>query len=215
MTLRALYGPGWSPSGDSPVAVLLHGFGSHERDLPGLARWLPPTLPWASLRAPLETGYGGAAWFPLSPDGDMDAASIAAATRAVWEWVDDAVGAEAPVVPVGFSQGGLMALQLLRTRPERVLAPVVLAGFVPDHAQPADEDLARVRPPVFWGRGDADPVIWPEAIARTRAFLDGHASVTARAYPGMGHTITEEEMGDVRDFLDAHLPRAGAGAQSN
>jgi pimeloyl-ACP methyl ester carboxylesterase len=34
------------------------------------------------------------------------------------------------VAAVGFSQGGLMATQLLRTRPERVAAIVVLSGFV-------------------------------------------------------------------------------------
>ncbi|SEI84079.1 alpha/beta hydrolase [Demequina mangrovi] len=204
-TLRSVLSP-VPPTSESPtVAVLLHGFGSHEHDLAGLAGWLPTGLPWASLRAPLEMGYGGAAWFPLSPDGGMDQAAIAAATDAVWAWVDAHLGADARIVPVGFSQGGLMALQLLRTRPARVLAPVVLAGFVPHEGQAADEVLAASRPAVFWGRGDADPVIWPDAIARTRGFLDSHATVEAHVYPGLGHSITEEEMEDVRTFLGAQL----------
>ncbi|WP_062386717.1 alpha/beta hydrolase [Demequina iriomotensis] len=204
--LRAVLSP-VPPTERSPlVALLLHGFGSHEHDLVGLAGWLPPRLPWASLRAPLEIGYGGAAWFPLSPDGAMDQASIDAATDAVWAWVDARLGEEARIVPLGFSQGGLMALQLLRTRPARVVAPVVLAGFVPPGAQAADAALAKSRPPVFWGRGDADPVIWPDAIARTRAFLAVHASAETRVYPGLGHSITEDELDDARTFLAAHLP---------
>ncbi|WP_062517231.1 alpha/beta hydrolase [Demequina gelatinilytica] len=204
-TLRSVLSP-VAPTADSPtVALLLHGFGSHEHDLPGIARWLPAGLPWASLRAPLEMGYGAAAWFPLSPDGGMDQPSITAATQAVWDWVDAHLGSHARIVPVGFSQGGLMALQLLRTRPDRVVAPVVLAGFVPVDPQDADAALAASRPPVFWGRGDADPVIWADALARTRGFLATHASAVTRVYPGLGHSITEEEMEDVRAFLEAQL----------
>ena len=50
----------------------------------------------------------------------LDPEPIAAATDLLWEWIDTTVGAEAPLLVVGFSQGGLMGTQLLRTRPERV-----------------------------------------------------------------------------------------------
>ncbi|WP_296665453.1 alpha/beta hydrolase-fold protein [Demequina sp.] len=203
--LRSILCPAWSESSLDTVALLLHGFGSQENDLPGLARWLPPTLPWASLRGPVEMGYGAAAWFPLSPDGVMDDAAITAASDSVWAWVEAGVPAHARIVPIGFSQGGLMALQLLRTRPERVVAPVVLAGFVQDAAQEGDAALAAARPAVFWGRGSADPVVWPEAVERTRAFVAGHTSATVRIYQGLGHSVSEEEMEDVRAFLDAQL----------
>ena len=202
--LRAALSPAW-PTATDRVALLLHGFGSHERDLPGLARWLPPDLPWASLRGPLEMGYGAAAWFPLTPDGGMEPDAIEHAAALVWDWVDAHAPADATVVPLGFSQGGLMALQLLRTRPARVAAPVMLAGFGQDAACAADPALAESRPAVFWGRGDADPVVWPDALARTREYLAGHATATVRVYPGMGHSVSEEEMDDVRRFLDATL----------
>ncbi|WP_062464668.1 alpha/beta hydrolase [Demequina soli] len=204
--LRSVLSPVLPDASSPAVAILLHGYGSHEHDLAGLARWLPAGLPWASLRAPLDTGYGGAAWFPLSPDGAMEQDAIDAAAAAVWAWVDAHLADDARIVPVGFSQGGLMALQLLRTRPERVLAPVVLAGFVPVGPQPADATLADLRPAVFWGRGDADPVIWPDAIDRTRAFLRDHADAETHVYAGLGHSITEEEMEDVGAFLRPRLP---------
>ncbi|WP_062377854.1 alpha/beta hydrolase [Demequina pelophila] len=206
MTLTAVLSPSWTSSpAATPRVVLLHGFGSNERDLPSLAAWLPAHLPWASVRAPLEMGYGAAAWFPLDPSGAMDEHAITTATDALWDWIDAHVPDEAPVIPVGFSQGGLMALQLLRTRPARVLAPVVLAGFVGRDPQPADAELATSRPAVFWGRGDADPVIWPDAIARTQEFVDGHTTVTARLYPGLAHSVAQEEMDDVKAFLRAHI----------
>ncbi|MFW7415118.1 alpha/beta hydrolase [Demequina sp. SO4-18] len=202
--ITAVRSPGWEdgtrPTG--PVALLLHGYGSHERDLPGLAPWLPSGMPWVSPRAPLAMGVGHA-WFPLSLPDPPSADHVDRATTALWEWLDVTLGAEAQVVPVGFSQGGLMATQLLRTRPERVAATVVLAGFVAGTAQPADALLAERRPPVFWGRGDEDPVIPQEAVSRAAEFLPHHSVLTERVYPGLGHSVDQRVMDDVRDFLEA------------
>ncbi len=103
------------------------------------------------------------------------------------------VPAATPLVPLGFSQGGFMALQMLRTRPERMAATVVLSGLVWDVEQPADALIAESRPPVFWGRGEADTVIWPAMIERITAWLPGHATLTERVYPGLAHGISEQE----------------------
>lgn len=213
--LLARLSPDWpdaASNSDAPVVLLLHGLGSNENDLPSLAPWLPEGLAWASLRAPIEMDWGGATWFPFdlpsSPDqvpDEPEPSAIDAATEAIWGWVEAHVPPTAPVVPFGFSQGGLMALQLLRTRPERVAATVVLSGLIAGAAQPADDALARSRPPVFWGRGTADTVIWQEAIERTTAWLPGHSTLTARVYNGLGHGINDDEMDDVRAFLSQHV----------
>jgi hypothetical protein len=75
--------------------------------------------------------------------------------------------------------------QLLRTRPERVAATVVLSGFVQAAPQPADEQLAAERPAVFWGRGARDPMIPADAIERTRVWLTAHSTLTERVHPGL------------------------------
>jgi len=201
--------PGPASDDDSPVALLLHGFGSNEDDLPELAPWLPDGLAWASPRAPIDMEWGGATWFPFTLGDEPDQAPIDTATEALWEWVEANVPPDAPLVPIGFSQGGLMALQLLRTRPGRVAATVVLSGLVAPGAQPADAKVKCSRPPVFWGRGDADAMIWPEAIERLDAWLTDHTIPTVRVYRGLGHGVGEEELDDVRAFLAAKL---GSGA---
>lgn len=188
---------------DSPVVLLLHGLGSNELDLPSLTEWLPDGMPWASLRAPIEMGLGGTTWFPLDLPNEPEQGGIDAATEDIWSWVDANIPAGTPLVPLGFSQGGLMALQLLRTHPERIAATVVLSGLIARGSQPADEALAESRPRVFWGRGDADAVIWPEAIARLAAWLPEHSTLTARVYAGLTHGVNGEEMDDVRKFLSA------------
>jgi len=200
-------GPAGQPAA-GPVVVLLHGYGSHEHDLAGLGPHLG--APWVSLRAPLPLPHGGFAWFPIVTPGDPDPESVARATEAVWAWVDAELGTDRPVVPVGFSQGGLMATQLLRTRPERVAATVVLGGFVQAAEQPADAALAASRPPVFWGRGAEDRVIAPHAVERTAAWLPGRSTLVERVYPGLAHGIDARELADVRAFLDDALGRTAA-----
>jgi phospholipase/carboxylesterase len=186
------------------IALLLHGYGSNERDLAGLVPMLGLQLPWASLRAPLPAGPG-TAWFEITTPGSPDAEPVEAATAAIWAWVDEHLDATTRVVPIGFSQGGLMATQLLRTRPERVLAPVVLGGFVLGAPQPADAELAASRPAVFWGRGADDRVIAPHAIVRTSEWLPAHSTLTERVYPGLAHGIDARELADVREFLTRSL----------
>ncbi|MCU1413059.1 MAG: esterase [Microbacteriaceae bacterium] len=203
---RSVLSPDWSShAADAPaVVVLLHGYGSHEHDLAGLVPALGLTMPWASLRAPLEAGNGGAAWFTILNPGDPAPEPVEQATDAVWAWLDGQVDSTTRVIPIGFSQGGLMATQLLRTRPERVLAPVVLGGFVLGTPQPADERLATERPAAFWGRGTDDRVITAAAVERTAAFLPGHTTLTERVYPGLTHSIHAEEIADVVAFLGAN-----------
>ena len=180
---------------------MMHGYGSNERDLPSLAPFLPAEMPWVSLRAPISMGYGGYAWFHL-PDGDwLRKGPIEDATAQVWEWIDTNVRADAPIAALGFSQGGLMASQLLRTRPDRVKDTVILAGFVLETSQPGDAALAETRPPVFWGRGAADAVIPAEHIASAQEFLSTHTTLKERVYPGLAHSITAEEMAHAREYL--------------
>lgn len=185
--------------------LFLHGFGSNEHDLSSLAEPLGLDLPWASLRAPLEMGNGAAAWFQILTPGVPDAAPVEAATAAIWAWVEENLPTEVRIIPVGFSQGGLMASQLLRTRPQRVLAPAILGGFVLGGEQPADEVIAEARPQVFWGRGEQDRVIAPVAIERTERFLPQHSTLTRKIYPNLAHGINAAELADLREFVAAQL----------
>ena len=50
---------------------------------------------------------------------------VTAATEALWALLDEVLDPATRILAVGFSQGGLMATQLLRTRPERIAATVV------------------------------------------------------------------------------------------
>lgn len=184
-----------------PAIVLLHGYGSNERDLPGLVTWMGLSLDWASLRAPVNLGNGGFAWFPVTSPLNPSAEDVAAPTEAMWSWIDQHFGPNRPIIAIGFSQGALMASQLLRTRPERICKVAFLAGFTAESVQLADARLKDIRPTVFWARGDADAIISDQAVARAALFFAGHAALDARVYPGLGHSIDERVLTDLRDYL--------------
>lgn len=189
---------------DRPLLVLLHGYGSHEGDLFGLAPGLPLGPVIASLRAPL-TAEPGNAWFPLTAETPVTehAINADAAARAVLDWLDTTE--HTSVGLLGFSQGGAVALQLLRLAPERFDYAVNLAGFVvgTDHA--GDEALAERRPPVFWGRGTLDQVIPAQAIQATEQWLPRHSRLTARIYEDVAHGISNAELKDFTAFISSQL----------
>jgi len=205
-----------------PLLLLLHGYNSNEGDLFGLAPYLPLEPAIASLRAPLYTGYGHA-WFPLLVDGvelAVEAADAAtdgvelsveaadAATDAILAWLDRAAPDAGPIGLLGFSQGGAMALELLRRAPGRFAFAVSLAGFALPGDRDGDERMSQLAPHVFWGRGTADGVIPLAAVARTQAWLPAHSTLDERIYEGVGHSVSDRELADVAAYIRARFARA-------
>jgi len=197
---------------DEPLVIVMHGRGSHEGDLPSLFPLLPSGVVYASLRAPISGapyGLGGWTWFPLDVPAGPVPADVSAAAQAVLAWLDRveaAFGAPAAIAPLGFSQGGMMAIQLLREAPYRFAAAVDLSGVAAGGTVAGDEVLAAQRPPLFWGRDTDDPIIAASGVVHTTAWTPDHFSVTAREYPGIAHSISPAEIDDVAAFLREVLP---------
>lgn len=183
-----------------PLVVLMHGRGSHENDLTGLIPLLPPEFAYASLRAPLRFEGGGYTWFAAGAPGAPPATSVDAAAVAVLRWLDR-LAPRGPVALAGFSQGGALATHLMRHAPERFASYVNLAGFVVPGAAPADSRLRELLPPVFWGRDTEDPVIPRSATDRTAEWLPSYSRLIERVYPGIGHSVSMDEVADVAQFL--------------
>ena len=186
-----------------PLLVLLHGYGSNEQDLFGLAEYLPADPVIASLRAPLSPPWPapGHSWYPIGGLDGRDPGALTAAAEAVLAWADEHAADAASIAFLGFSQGGAMSLQLLRLAPERVAFAVNLSGYAAGGELPGDAILAETRPPVFWGRGSADEVIPESATAHTAQWLPEHSELIGRIHPGMGHSVSQEELTDLHHFL--------------
>jgi phospholipase/carboxylesterase len=187
-----------------PVVLLLHGYAADEKDLPSLMSFLPD-LPWASLRAPVALGNQAFSWYSTATPVTPSREEIEPATVAIWDWVEQKIPDDAPLIVLGFSQGGLMTTQLLRTRPKRLAATVILAGFMFEGEQPADSELTALKPKVFYGRGVQDERIPREAVKALNVWLQSHTRALTKAYEGLGHSVDDRVMTDVAAFLEAQL----------
>lgn len=202
----------WSGERDGrPLLVLLHGYGSDERDLFGLVPHLPDGFAIAAVRAPMEPPWPapGYAWYSLEGEGARDPEAVTRAAASFLAWLDG-LGHDGPVGLLGFSQGGAVALQAMRLAPHRFAFALNLSGYVAPGALAGDEKLAESRPPVFWGRGTADTVIPEALVVHTTDWLPGHSDLVGRIYPGLAHAVSQQELADIGVFLDKQLAALSA-----
>src|SRR5262249_52562653 len=105
------------------------------------------------------------------------------------------------VALLGFSQGGCLALEYAARNARRYGAVIGLsAGLIGPVLQRHDVPLAET--PVLLGCSDIDPHIPLARVhesARELRALGG--AVTEQIYPGMGHTVNDDEIRRTRGLL--------------
>lgn len=199
--------------GPAPLLLLLHGAGSNEHDLLGLAPYLDGRCMMASVRAPFPSGAGAYAWYRTAhtASGPMiDEAQEQASRRTLAAFVDHLArsrGALASgVFLLGFSQGGTMALSLLLDDPARFAGALVFgARLLPGAARAAHHPEAMRGTPVFAAHGLLDDVV---PVGRARAarsrLLDAGLDLDYREYAS-GHDIPGAALRDATAWLSARL----------
>lgn len=175
---------------DAPLVVLLHGRGSNENEIFGLAEHLPKDLSYVAVRAPISEG-GGYAWFANRGIGRPVAESLSDTMTWFRTWLDANVADGRPVVLVGFSGGAAFAGGLVLADPGRFAGAAILYGTLPFDAGVPTTSNRLAGLPVFVAHGDADTVIPRELLDRTWLYLhdDSGASVSAERDPG-GHGLS-------------------------
>jgi phospholipase/carboxylesterase len=190
-----------------PLVIVMHGRGADANDLADIAsyldngyRFLFPNAP-----KPFEMYPGmsfGYTWFdgwPAEPESFRESRQL------VLELLDHALEQyptpPGKVIVCGFSQGGMMALDI-GFRTEKPIAGIVcMSGALNEDELPPLESTI----PVLVIHGTDDDVIPVVNARRTRAILEDHGvDTTYQEFP-MGHNVTEESLNLVRDFMAARL----------
>jgi phospholipase/carboxylesterase len=158
----------------------------------------------ASVAAPLTPPWPapGRSWYPIEGLESRSSEATTTAAEALLRWLDAHAAVAPSVALLGFSQGAAVSLQALRLDAERFGAVVALSGYATPGDLPGDEGLVTSKPKVFWGRGTNDDVIPQPLIDHTAQWLPDHADLTGRVYPGLTHSVSEDELADVRVFLE-------------
>jgi len=204
----------WLPANGpaQQLMVLLHGWGASAADMAPLAQVLRRQFPQAVVLAPegfedVDSGLAGRQWFSLAGISEADRPGrVAAALPRLADWVRAAQRAsglgEQATALVGFSQGAIMALELVQVHDGlagRVLAFAGRYAGLPGHAP----QLTTLH--LFHGADD--PVI-PAAHARQAieqlAAFGGDATIDIAA--GVGHEIPPPLVQAALHRLTSHIP---------
>jgi len=201
------------PSTNPPVLILLHGVGSNEQDLMGLAPELDPRFLIVSARAPITLGPGSFAWFHVqfAPTGFLiNPAEAEESRKKVLQFVDEVVreykADPKQVYLMGFSQGCIISLYAALTEPEKFAGVVGMSGrllpdAVPNLASP--DRLKHLQ--IIVVHGTEDQVI---PIEYGRAIRDQLTPLPIKfGYKEyrMAHHVSQASMADISAWLKDRL----------
>jgi phospholipase/carboxylesterase len=190
------------------AVVLLHGRGASAEDILELAQDFDlPDLTYLAPEAAEHT------WYPysfLSPI-EQNQPWLDSALKVVGETIQRATTAgieRQKVAIVGFSQGACLATEFVVRNAARYGGLVAFTGGLigpPGAKFSYSGELSGT--PCFLGAGDRDPhVPWKRVEESAAVLSDLRAAVTLRRYPGLPHTINQDEI----DHAKIILRRIGA-----
>lgn len=212
LPLTHLHRPANTADAEPWLLVLLHGVGSNERDLHGLAPAVPPRFHVVSLRAPYQLGPDAFGWFTFDvrPDGrrlidtEQEAASRPLVARTVRSAADQLSVPAGRVVVGGFSQGGIMSLSLLLTRPGLLTAAMVMHSRLLPEIAPLVAPEADLRGHRLWvSHGTQDQVIPLSSAHDIRDQVQAlPIELSYAEFPG-GHEIRPAELTAAMGWLES------------
>lgn len=178
-----------------------------------LAGAFDPRFVVISARAPITLESFSFAWLHVTftPEGPViDAQEAAAAWAGVTRFIDEAVEAydvdPTRVFIAGFSQGGIVALAVMLTAPEKVAGVVCMSGRLPPEVLPHVAPSSRLRgKPVLIVHGRDDDTLGVEYGRAAYETLKALPLATEyREFP-IGHLTTDESLSTVSAWLAARL----------
>jgi predicted esterase len=193
------------PLGKARAAMILaHGRGATAEDIMTIAAELQH--PGFAYLAPQAAGN---AWYPNPFTAPLESnepylSSALEVIESLLARVEASVPAER-VILLGFSQGACLTLEFAARHARRYGGVIGFSGGLigPDGSPrdyPGDFDAT----PVFLGCSDVDPHIQKHRVLEAAEVFKGMgAQVTTRLYPGMGHTVNQDELDAAREIVSA------------
>lgn len=203
----------------SATLIFLHGLGDTGQGWasamaairPPYVKVICPTAP--TMPVTLNAGFRMPSWFDLrtlDASGPEDEEGIKHAATQIHSMIESEIQSGIPANRIllgGFSQGGALALYSALTLPQKLAGVVSLSCWLPLHKSFPASFKTSPDLPVLQCHGDCDPVVpykWGQMTASyLKAFLK---APEFRSYRGLAHSSSDEELRDMKVFLEKHLP---------
>ncbi len=199
---------------NTPLLILLHGYGSNEEDLFSFATELPEELLIVSARAPHNLGFGSYAWYTIhfnNPQGKFSDMSEAIKSKETIANFIDEVQEKYNILPndtflLGFSQGTVLSYAIALNHPEKVQKVIALSGYINKDLLPNDlENSDYSNLDLFISHGRVDQVIPVEWANKAPAFLNGlNIKNCYKEYP-VGHGVAPQNFYDFKKWMEERM----------
>ena len=186
-----------NPSPDAhKTIIMIHGRGANAEDIMSLSNYLQ--LKDFNILAPEATQ---SSWYPYSFMAPRDAnepalsSALALIDQKVHALLNKGVKAN-DIFFLGFSQGACLSLEYAASSPADFGGIIAFSGGLIGEKLELERYQGSLRDvPVFIGCSDQDPHIPLERVKESTNILSTMgASVNEKIYPGMPHTIIQEEI---------------------
>lgn len=204
------------------AVIWLHGLGADGHDFepiipelrldPGISiRFVFPHAPMMPVT--INQGFVMRAWFDIRT-ADIGAEVDEKGIRASAKLVDDLIATEidngiAPerVVLAGFSQGGAIVLQAGLRYKKQLGGIMALSTFLPlANSLESEKSDANAAIPIFQAHGSEDPVVPVDLAYRAQKVLEREGyTVDWHEYKGMAHSVSEQEIFHLAEWLEQRL----------
>jgi phospholipase/carboxylesterase len=185
-----------------PLVIVMHGRGADANDLADLAPMMDDgyrfVFPNAAKKFEPMPGYSfGFSWFDgWPPEGD----SIVESRIQMLALIDELAGRyptpEGKIIVAGFSQGGMLALDVGFRTAQKIAGIVVMSGAIFEGDPPPLRTL-----PVLLVHGTEDDMIPLFSAQRTRFVLEENGLRPEYHEFPMGHNVTPESVEVVAAFV--------------
>lgn len=194
-----------------PTILALHGRGSNEEDLIGLAPHLPQGLGWISPRAPLVLGPGSYEWYRVHVIGKPEPDQVHAALETVNRFIDELLSTypidSQKLFLLGFSQGSILAMGYTLEHPAKVAGVIAQSGYIPSGVDFQIDETGVKGKPFILTHGEQDTLIPVEWDRASRERLQELGVDLSYHEFQMGHTVSTESLAVISAWLEKQLER--------
>ena len=194
-----------------PTILALHGRGSNEEDLIGLAPHLPQGLGWISPRAPLVLGPGSYEWYRVRVIGKPEPDQVHAALETVNRFIDELLSTypidSQKLFLLGFSQGSILSMGYTLEHPAKVAGVIAQSGYIPSGVDFQIDETGVKGKPFILTHGEQDTLIPVEWERASRERLQELGVDLSYHEFQMGHTVSTESLAVISAWLEIQLER--------
>lgn len=216
-------------SGPTAAVIIFHGLGDSGQGWKFLAdianrttdynhiKFIFPNAPIAPVTA--NGGHKMPSWFDIIQFGgdpkNQDVPSYFKALKSIDDYVKEVTDAGIPterIIIGGFSQGGGMTLGKAVESNNKFAGFIGMSPMIFPFLEPITKVHSHVNDetPIFHGHGQSDPMINVKLADSAAAYFKDQLKFkeyTYKTYPNTGHSLAEEELGEILEFIKDKLPK--------